>query len=112
MEGLSNGITTKLMDNWFKLRINTKFNIVYNVGDNNMNDIVNIISTVGFPISSCILYMFYIYKDKQQSREENAKREEKLMEQISRFNEIMNNFNDTLISLDKRIEHIENNLKE
>ena len=100
------------MNNWFKLRINTKFNIVYNVGDNNMNDIVNIISTVGFPISSCLLYMYYIYKDKNQTREENLKREDKLMEQISRFNEIMNNFNDTLISLDKRIEHIENNLKE
>ena len=56
--------------------------------------------------------MIYIYKDKQQTREENVKREEKLMEQIARFNEIMGNFNDTLISLDKRIEHIENNLKE
>ena len=56
--------------------------------------------------------MIYIYKDKQQTREENAKREEKLMEQIARFNEIMNHFNDTLISLDKRIENIENNLKE
>ena len=77
-----------------------------------MGNIVNIISTVGFPITSCLLYMGYIYKDKQQTRDENAKREEKLMEQISRFNEIMNNFNDTLISLDKRIEHIENNLKE
>ena len=77
-----------------------------------MGDIVNIISTVGFPIFSCLLYMGYIYKDKQQTREENAKREEKLMEQIAKFNEIMNNFNDTLISLDKRIEHIENNLKE
>ena len=72
---------------------------------------INIISTVGFPIFSCLLYMGYIYKDKQQSREENAKREEKLMEQIARFNEIMNNFNNTLISLDKSIEHIENNLK-
>ena len=77
-----------------------------------MNDIVNIISTVDFPISSSILYMFYIYKDKQQTREENLKREDKLMEQIARFNEIMNHFNDTLISLDKRIEHIENSLKE
>ena len=77
-----------------------------------MNNIVNIISTVGFPITSCLLYMGYIYKDKQQTIDENAEREEKLMEQISRFNEIMNNFNDTLISLDKRIEHIENNLKE
>ena len=69
-----------------------------------MNDIVNIISTVGFPISSCLLYMYYIYKDKNQTREENLKREDKLMEQISRFNEI--------ISLDKRIEYIENNLKD
>ena len=77
-----------------------------------MNDIVNIIGTVGFPITSCLLYMYYIYKDKQQSREENTKREEKLMEQIARFNEIMNHFNDTLISLDKRIENIEENLKE
>ena len=32
-----------------------------------MNDIVNIISTVGFPISSCLLYMYYIYKDKNGS---------------------------------------------
>ena len=77
-----------------------------------MNDIVNIISTVGFPICSCLLYMGYIYKDKQQTREEHLKREDKLMEQIARFNEIMDNFNDTLISLDNRIEHIENNLKE
>ena len=61
-----------------------------------MNDIVNIISTVGFPISSCLLYMYYIYKDKNQTREENLKREDK--------------FNDTLISMDKRLEHIENNL--
>ena len=77
-----------------------------------MNDIVNIISTVGFPICSCLIYMGFIYKDKQQTREEHLKREDKLMEQIARFNEIMDNFNDTLISLDNRIEHIENNLKE
>ena len=77
-----------------------------------MNDIVNIISTVGFPIASCLLYMYYIYKDKNQTRQEHLKREDKLMEQIARFNEIMNHFNDTLISLDKRIENIEENLKE
>ena len=41
-----------------------------------MNDIVNIISTIGFPITSCLLYMCYIYKDKQQTREENLKRME------------------------------------
>ena len=29
-----------------------------------MNDIINFISTVGFPIGSCLLCMYYIYKDK------------------------------------------------
>ena len=77
-----------------------------------MNDIVNFISTVGFPIGSCLLCMYYIYKDKTQTREENLKREDKLLEQISKFNETMINFNITLISLDKRIENIENNLKQ
>ena len=77
-----------------------------------MNDIVNIISTVGFPIGSCLLCMYCIYKDKTETREENLKREDKLLEQISKFNETMINFNITLISLDKRIENIENNLKQ
>ena len=77
-----------------------------------MNDIVNIISTVGFPIRSCSVCMYYIYNDKTETRKENLKREDKLLEQISKFNETMINFNMTLISLDKRIENIENNLKE
>ena len=33
-----------------------------------MNDIVNIIGTVGFPIGSCLLCMCYIYKDKNRTR--------------------------------------------
>ena len=104
--------TNEIILNYVKVNYMILCFILYNVGGEKMNDIVNIISTVGFPISSCLLYMYYIYKDKNQTREENLKREDKLMEQISRFNEIMNNFNDTLISLDKRRENIENNLKE
>ena len=42
-----------------------------------MNDIVNIISTVGFPICSCLLYPGYIYKDEQQSSAENGGREDR-----------------------------------
>ena len=61
-----------------------------------MNDIVNFISTVGFPIGSCLLCMYYIYKDKTETRKENLKREDKLLEQISKFNETMINFNITL----------------
>ena len=30
-----------------------------------MNEIVNIISTVDFHVSSCLLYMHYIHKDKK-----------------------------------------------
>ena len=84
---------------------------LYNIGGDNMDNMINFISTVGFPIGSCLLCMYYIYKDKTQTREENLKREDKLLEQISKFNETMINFNITLISLDKRIENIENNLK-
>ena len=76
-----------------------------------MDEMINFISKVGFPIGSCLLCMYYIYKDKTQTREENLKREDELLEQISKFNETMINFNITLISLDKRIETIENNIK-
>ena len=43
------------MDNRLKLRINTIFIIVYNLGGDIMNDIVNIINTVCFPITTNLI---------------------------------------------------------
>lgn len=66
-----------------------------------MNDIVNIISTVGFPIAMCIGFAYFLYVIIN-----------KLLLQIDKFGETLDKFNNTLIIMDKRIESIENNLKE
>ena len=64
-----------------------------------MNDMVNIISTVGFPIAMCgafgYVLMFVI---------------KKMLTQIDAFGVSLDKFNDTLIAMDKRLEHIENTL--
>ena len=62
-----------------------------------MNDIVNIISTVGFPIAMCSAFgyvLVFIVK--------------KMLTQIDAFSASLDKFNNTLISMDKRLEHIEN----
>ena len=64
-----------------------------------MNEIVNIISTVGFPIAMCGAFgyvLVFIVK--------------KMLTQIDAFGASLDKFNNTLISMDKRLEHIENNL--
>ena len=64
-----------------------------------MNDIVNIVSTVGFPIAMCgaIGYvLLFVIK--------------KMLTQIDVFASSLDKFNNTLIVMDKRLEHIENKL--
>lgn len=64
-----------------------------------MNDMVNIISTVGFPIAMCSAFgyvLIFVIK--------------KMLAQIDIFGSSLDKFNNTLIAMDKRLEHIENNL--
>ena len=64
-----------------------------------MNEIVNIVSTVGFPIAMCgaIGYvLLFVIK--------------KMLTQIDVFAASLDKFNNTLIVMDKRLEHIENKL--
>ena len=64
-----------------------------------MDQVLNAISTVGFPIAMCGAFgyvLVYIVK--------------KMLTQIDAFGVSLNKFNDTLIAIDKRLEHIENNL--
>lgn len=64
-----------------------------------MNEIVNIVSTVGFPIAMCgaIGYvLLFVIK--------------KMLTQIDVFASILDKFNNTLIVMDKRLEYIENKL--
>ena len=64
-----------------------------------MEQILNAISTVGFPIAMCgafgYVLMFVI---------------KKMLSQIDAFGVSLDKFNDTLIAMDKRLEQIENKL--
>ena len=64
-----------------------------------MDQALNAISTVGFPIAMCSAFgyvLVFIVK--------------KMLTQIDAFGASLEKFNKTLISMDKRLEHIENNL--
>ena len=47
-----------------------------------MEDIVNIISNLGFPIAISVVTIAFVYQLIMQEREENRKREERLMDMI------------------------------
>lgn len=64
-----------------------------------MEQVLNAVSTVGFPIAMCGAFgyvLVFIIK--------------KMLTQIDAFSVSLNKFNDTLIAMDKRLEHIENKL--
>ena len=64
-----------------------------------MEDILNAVSTVGFPISMCGAFGYVLVVIIK-----------KLLTQIDAFGTSLDKFNSTLISVDKRLEEIENNL--
>ena len=64
-----------------------------------MDQVLNAVSTVGFPIAMCGAFgyiLVYVIK--------------KMLTQIDAFGASLDKFNDTLISMDKRLEHIENKI--
>lgn len=64
-----------------------------------MNELINIVSTVGFPIAMCGAFgyvLLFVIK--------------KMLAQIDLFGSSLDKFNNTLIAMDKRLEHIENKL--
>ena len=64
-----------------------------------MDQALNAVSTVGFPIAMCGAFgyiLVYVIK--------------KMLTQIDAFGASLDKFNNTLISMDKRLEHIENKI--
>lgn len=64
-----------------------------------MEQMLNAISTVGFPIAMCGAFgyvLVFVIK--------------KMLTQIDAFGLSLDKFNDTLIAMDKRLEHIENSI--
>ena len=77
-----------------------------------MNDIVNLITNLGFPIVCVIACAYFINYMIKSDREENQKREEKYIETINNFSSVMDKVNENLTTNNKRLEYIENKLDE
>lgn len=83
-----------------------------------LQTIVDLISSLGFPIVAVIALGFFVYKisllhrndynNRIQEIESSAeKRENKFYEQLSESREVLERFNDTLIRIDAKLESIE-----
>lgn len=75
-----------------------------------MNDIATLITNLGFPIVCVIACAYFIDYMIKTERAENQKREEKYIETINNFSVVMEKVNENLISVNKRLEYIENNM--
>ena len=64
-----------------------------------MEELLNAVSTVGFPIAMCGAFGYVLVVIIK-----------KLLSQIDAFGTSLDKFNNTLIAMDKRLEQIENNL--
>lgn len=83
-----------------------------------LQTIVDLISSLGFPIVAVIALGFFVYKISLLYRNDcnnrikeiesfAEKRENKFYEQLSESNEVLERFNDTLIRIDAKLESIE-----
>ena len=77
-----------------------------------LDEIVNLVTTLGFPIVCVIACAYFINYIIKAEREENQKREEKYIDTINKFSVVLDKVNDNLITNNKRLEYIENKLDE
>ena len=83
-----------------------------------MEELINIISTLGFPIATAIGVFYFATKFIESQVKQYADREDKLISaykanedrytaQLDKFSETLNNFNITLTKIDARLENLE-----
>ena len=77
-----------------------------------MNELTNLITNLGFPIVCVIACAYFINYIIKAEREENQKREEKYIETINKFSDVLEKVNVNLSNNNKRLEYIENKLDE
>ena len=65
-----------------------------------MEQLVDLVATLGFPMLGCIVIYFDSRKDK-----------EKLYDALDKFGDKMDKFDDTLQKIDKRLENLEKDVK-
>ena len=83
-----------------------------------MEEAINLISTLGFPIFIAIAFFYFATKFIESQVKQYAEREEKLIQaykanedrytaQLDKFSEILCDFNVTLTKIDSRLEFLE-----
>ena len=77
-----------------------------------MSELTNLITNLGFPIVCVIACAYFINYIIKSEREENQRREEKYIETINKFSDVLEKVNDYLSANNKRLEYIENKLDE
>ena len=77
-----------------------------------MNEVINLITNLGFPIVCVIACAYFINYIIKAEREENQRREEKYIETINKFSVVLEKVNDNLSAINKRLEYLENKLDE
>lgn len=75
-----------------------------------MNDIVNVISTVGFPIFCVIALGFFIYKAFEKITNTNAEREKELYKLLGETREQLNNAIEINASFVEILNDLKNNM--
>ena len=75
-----------------------------------MNDVVTLITILGFPICCVIACAYFINNMIKSEREENQKREENYIDTINKFTVAMERVNENMTTNNKRLEYIENKL--
>jgi len=75
-----------------------------------MDEVLNAITNVGFPIVTCLGFAYYIYEDKKAERQENKEREERYLTTIANFSNVLDKVNENLVNNNKRLEYIEEKL--
>lgn len=76
-----------------------------------MDNAIQIISTLGFPISACIGVAFAFFKFYKNSEQRNKEREDAYLEQISKFTVALDKVNEILIKVNERLDDIERKLE-
>ena len=77
-----------------------------------MDEVVKLITNLGFPIVCVIACAYFINYIIKAERDENQRREEKYIETINKFSVVLEKVNDNLSAINKRLEYFENKLDE
>ena len=75
-----------------------------------MQAIIDLITTVGFPIVCCLGLGWFIYKFTNQQRDDNIHREEKLMDCIDNQNEVLVRINSNMDKMSLTLENMNQRL--